>query len=47
MNEIAEQIEKSAQQIAKLIASGSSVEIHPAKDGKIKIYEVKKKTINK
>lgn len=45
MKEIAEQIKQHAEEIAKLIARGSSAEIHPARDGKIKIYEVKKKTV--
>lgn len=45
MNEIAEEIRKKAEEIAKLIISGSSAEIHPTKDGSIKIYEIRKKVV--
>ena len=45
MNEIAEQIRQKAEEIAKLIIRGSSAEIHPTKDGNIKIYEIRKKSV--
>lgn len=36
--------EEQKKEIDRVIKTGNSIEIHPAKDG-VKIYEVRKKTI--